>query len=126
MTQPTQEQLDALKRFQDKVGHHWKAELRVLWEQGYPQDFEDAGLLQQLRNNLGPRWLTAYRPGEKRVGFLQQQVVEGTTVKAFWGRPLWLLVDVAGNQLDTVQGLSKSDARRVAKNNRITLIEDVT
>lgn len=55
--EPTPQQLDALYRFRAANGGYWKAKLRDLWltERCPP-------LLQQVRNQLGPQWLSKWRP----------------------------------------------------------------
>lgn len=58
--EPTVEQWKALKAFAAKHGRCWKSELRNEWMnacQGI-DDFDQAGLLQQIRNQFGPRWLS--------------------------------------------------------------------
>lgn len=58
---PTQAQLQAAARFAAHHGRNWKHKLRSLWLDGVPRRYgvfgDDAALLQQLRNQLGPAWL---------------------------------------------------------------------
>lgn len=63
LTKPQQEALDA---FRDAKGRNWKAALRANWERAsYPGVSADhAAALQQVRNTLGPEWLTKYRAPE--------------------------------------------------------------
>ena len=61
---PTADQLAAVKAFAGKYGRNWKAALRFSWETGnYPfaPMANESALLQQLRNQFGPRWLNAFR-----------------------------------------------------------------
>ena len=54
---PTDVQWAALKRWAATWGRYWKAELSAAWFNGNYHGSEDDGLLQQVRNTLGPRWL---------------------------------------------------------------------
>lgn len=58
---PTQEQLQALVRFAAANGRRWKVILMGKWETGKDEREVDGGLLRQVRNNLGPTWLTRFR-----------------------------------------------------------------
>lgn len=49
---PTGEQLEALKAYAAEHGRTWKHQLWQEW-----QDGTDIGLLRQIRNEFGPRWL---------------------------------------------------------------------
>lgn len=66
LTKPQQEALDA---FREAKGRNWKAALRANWERArYPGVSADhAAALQQVRNTLGPEWLTKYRPEPTRI-----------------------------------------------------------
>jgi hypothetical protein len=59
--EPTPEQWEALKAFAAEHGRTWKAQLRDAWMTGqYPcvtRQADQDGLLQQVRNTFGPRWL---------------------------------------------------------------------
>jgi hypothetical protein len=58
--EPTSEQWEALKAFAAAHGRTWKATLRDAWYSGnypYTADENHGGLLQQVRNQFGPRWL---------------------------------------------------------------------
>lgn len=54
--EPTEEQLAALRQFKRINGMAWKLALKRLWltDRCPP-------ILQQVRNELGPKWLTAWR-----------------------------------------------------------------
>ncbi len=56
---PNAEQLQALRAFAAAHGRTWKAALRAEWMQACQgiSDPELQGLLQQVRNQLGPAWL---------------------------------------------------------------------
>ncbi|MVF24211.1 hypothetical protein EVC37_21760 [Methylocaldum sp. BRCS4] len=58
---PTEDQLNALKRWADKHGRTWKSKLRDAWISGDYGLFEDAPFLQQLRNQFGPTWLNRFK-----------------------------------------------------------------
>jgi hypothetical protein len=62
--EPTPEQLAALQRFAERHGRYWKSKLNYAWSTGR-YDWEarrtdDAALLQQVRNALGPSWLHVF------------------------------------------------------------------
>ncbi|AYK20418.1 hypothetical protein [Aeromonas veronii] len=67
LTKPQQEALDA---FREAKGRNWKSALRANWERAsYPGVSADhAAALQQVRNTLGPEWLTIPRPGAGSPG----------------------------------------------------------
>lgn len=50
--QPTTEQWEALKAYAAEHGRTWKYQLWQEWQEG-----TDSGLLRQVRNQFGPRWL---------------------------------------------------------------------
>ena len=50
--EPTPEQWDALVAYAREHGRTWKAQLLTDWRDG-----RDSGLLRQIRNSFGPRWL---------------------------------------------------------------------
>lgn len=56
--QPTSEQLEALQEFAAKYGRYWKDELRTQWLHGTDAHEPKGHLLRQVRNQLGPKWLT--------------------------------------------------------------------
>jgi len=61
---PTAEQIAAVKTFAAKHGRNWKMALRFAWSTGhypFPSIAPEPALLQQLRNDFGPRWLMAFR-----------------------------------------------------------------
>lgn len=53
----TPEQAQALAKFRDDHGRYWKRDLWEHWATGDYRGVEGAGLLQQVRNTLGPKWL---------------------------------------------------------------------
>ena len=56
--QPNQEQLAAVLAFAKKEGRTWKSTLTNCWlKAGYPGHQGYSHLLQQVRNQFGPRWL---------------------------------------------------------------------
>jgi hypothetical protein len=114
MTHPTQEQLDALEVFRAENGPAWKVKLLDGWQRAkYP------GHLQALRNQFGPAWLIAWKPGQTRVGWLRQ--VPNTGARAT--RPYHYEVqDADGHCMLTFP--SKVMARSVCPDNLITLLEE--
>jgi len=56
--QPTPEQLWALRDFAEKNGRNWKSILKDAWASGKDDQLANGGLLRQVRNELGPQWLT--------------------------------------------------------------------
>lgn len=59
--QPTQEQLTALRAFAQREGRNWKEALRDAWMTGRYPHHAQSGYLQQVRNQLGPRWLMNFK-----------------------------------------------------------------
>ena len=60
----TEEQLAALRTFADANGRAWRFNLSTAWSNGRYCDYNGAdeyGLLQQIRNTFGPRWLVRFR-----------------------------------------------------------------
>lgn len=56
---PTTEQIAALAAYQAEHGRNWKFKLCIEWMNG-----TTTGLLQEVRNQLGPNWLANYRPAK--------------------------------------------------------------
>ena len=56
----TADQTSALKRFAEKHGRTWKSKLKSAWANGTDSTMEDGALLRQVRNDLGPVWLTKF------------------------------------------------------------------
>jgi len=59
--QPTPEQLEALKAYATLHGRKWKHKLNLAWVYCDYEGFADSHLLQQIRNQFGPTWLTHFR-----------------------------------------------------------------
>lgn len=62
---PTEEQREALATFREKNGRTWKAKLNEAWSNGTYDKYgakDISGLLQQVRNELGPNWLQRMPP----------------------------------------------------------------
>ncbi len=58
---PTPEQLERLRSFATAYGINWKRALTDAWLAGLDERMQDGHLLRQVRNQLGPRWLEAFR-----------------------------------------------------------------
>jgi len=56
----TVEQLAALRRFSETYGYNWKARLKSFWASGKDDTLPDGALLRQIRNELGPKWLSRF------------------------------------------------------------------
>jgi hypothetical protein len=69
-TQPSAEQVGALRRFAKLHGRMWKGQLRLCWESAYypGASTRDATLLQQVRNLHGPSWLVRWKFPEEPTG----------------------------------------------------------
>lgn len=59
----TPEQREALRDFAKNNGRYWKQELNTAWFYGR-EPGPSSHLLRQIRNNLGPTWLTNFRLSE--------------------------------------------------------------
>lgn len=124
----TPEQLEALQAWRSVYGRGWKAEVRLAWETGDYHQSRHASALQQLRNELGPRWLIAYSPGDTRAGWLQPTKVEigaGARALNFRWVSAWKIVDAEGIDMFQPYSRTKSEARCFCQNNGITLIEEL-
>jgi hypothetical protein len=58
----TADEQAALRAWAGEHGRKWKAALRLAWETGNYGGSDHDAALQQLRNRLGPSWLTKHRP----------------------------------------------------------------
>ena len=58
--QPTAEQLARLQSFAAEHGRNWKSELLGMWLNGRDANQHDGHLLRQVRNQLGPSWLSRF------------------------------------------------------------------
>lgn len=59
--QPTEPQMEAIKRFAETHGRTWKSRLIDAWISGRDARLPDGGLLRQVRNQLGPQWLRGFK-----------------------------------------------------------------
>jgi hypothetical protein len=60
---PTEEQIEALKKFANANGRTWKSKLRQAWMSGIYCDYratDRVDLLLQIRNSFGPTWLDRF------------------------------------------------------------------
>ncbi|HTE40300.1 MAG TPA: hypothetical protein VK629_05705 [Steroidobacteraceae bacterium] len=53
---PNREQIIAVAQYARANGRYWKSKLLNDWANGNTE-----GLLQQVRNDFGPRWLKAFK-----------------------------------------------------------------
>jgi len=58
---PSDEQKAALAKFAAANGRTWKQALGHCWMTGIYSRSDDAGYLQQVRNQFGPSWLMRYK-----------------------------------------------------------------
>lgn len=58
--EPTAQQARALARFASRHGRQWKSKLKAAWTIGNDYAMPDGALLRQVRNELGPKWLSGY------------------------------------------------------------------
>jgi hypothetical protein len=59
----TDEQYQVLKDYAEAVGSEWKRQLSTDWMRAGTKVYEVReryGLLQQIRNRLGPKWLATF------------------------------------------------------------------
>lgn len=65
---PTAEQIEALKKFAEANGRTWKSKLNHCWMRAYYGDYPGAAershILQGIRNEFGPSWLSSFRLSE--------------------------------------------------------------
>lgn len=54
---PSSEQLEALRQYAAYHGRSWKSKLSIMWSTGDYIPAELDAPLQQIRNAFGPRWL---------------------------------------------------------------------
>ncbi len=59
LEQPNEYQLHALQQYANTHGGRWKSKLCLSWETGRDESLPNAGLLRQVRNEYGPRWLNS-------------------------------------------------------------------
>lgn len=125
MSTLTADQLLALQVWQTLQGRRWKENLRWAWETGN-YDVANVGVasaLQQLRNEYGPRWLIAYRPGDKQVGWLKPRHFEVAGANYHWVHG-WCIAHEDGTDMIQPYCRTKTEARQLARDLNITLIED--
>jgi hypothetical protein len=61
MTDPTSEELIALREYAERKGSDWKEQLEADWRHGREVNaISDGHLLRRVRNNFGPKWLINY------------------------------------------------------------------
>jgi hypothetical protein len=77
----TDDQRAAVAAFRDAKGREWKEELGLLWMSGqYARAGiarDQAALLQQVRNQLGPEWLMNVSPTDLASADIQVQRPRG-------------------------------------------------
>ena len=61
----TSDEFAAVVSFAKDRGRYWKADLRVAWETGIYRSYENAGVLQTIRNAFGPSWLVSFKLPKK-------------------------------------------------------------
>lgn len=106
-------------------GESWRAALRSLWTRGADDRHSHGAALRQLRNQFGPEWLDAYRPGDTQVGWLQRSQMEaGTGAPGFRWVSCWKIVNENGIDMVQPYDRTKNLARETARRLHITLLEE--
>lgn len=59
--QPTAQQIAALQSFAKANRRNWKQRLNYYWTIANYDDNGDTHILQQIRNEFGPTWLTRFK-----------------------------------------------------------------
>jgi len=59
-TQPTADQVEALRRYAAAHGRTWKAQLHQAWMTGQYDAGDYDSTLQCIRNQFGPSWLVRF------------------------------------------------------------------
>lgn len=57
----TSTQLNALRVYAQEHGRRWKSELNKAWMTGVYDSQDHSAVLQSIRNQFGPSWLTRFR-----------------------------------------------------------------
>ena len=122
----TPQQLAALKQFQAWHGRGWRAKLLTAWSAGLsPGDTDMAAALRQLRNQLGPIWLAKYQVGHEGVGWLARRRMEvGSGERGYRWVDAWAIVHQDGTDMIQPYMRRKGEARAVARDLNITLMEE--
>ena len=120
----THHQLAALAEFQRRNGRGWKYKLRFCWESGLWAAAAQMAPLQQLRNQLGPVWLNAYKTGDEQVGWLHPAMYEAPNGAEYGWRRGWKIAWPDGRDMIQPYCRTKTEARELARSLKITLIED--
>lgn len=115
MNRLTPEQQHALDTFRNLYSRRWRVELASAWAKGAEYQYPHGAYLRQIRNNFGPDWLAAYRPGDERVGYLRQVIATGPYIS-------WEIEAPDGGRMH-FDLPTKTEARRRAKMYKITLVE---
>lgn len=122
--------INALNRFALAYGHTWKKRLLTYWaeENELPARTtpRDAKLLMELRSFLSEDTVKSFKPleeGYRDVAILKKDRQERFNIHRAWFVNAWRLVNHNGKDLIQPWMRSKSEAREVAAEQRIYLIE---
>ena len=122
------DQINALNRFAKSNGRNWREPLLTGWHTGkaLPKtSAEDAALLQQLRNDSLPV-VHHFKPVKaefRHVAFLKEDIQERISVQRSWRAKAWRIVDAAGKDLFQPWCASRTEARQLAANFAVFLVE---
>ncbi len=122
--------INALNRFALAYGHTWKKRLLSYWaeEKELPARTtpRDAKLLLELRSFLSEATVKSFKPiegGYREVAFLKKDRQERFNIHRAWFVNAWRLVNHKGKDMIQPWMTSKSEAREVAAETRLYLIE---
>lgn len=95
-------QQEALDTFRASKGRNWKSALRANWERAsYPgMSVDHAAGLQQIRNSLGPEWLTKYRAPEPAAAAVQNEQPDDRVVVNGSGRAFAMMAAIEQREPD--------------------------
>lgn len=123
----TDGQLAILARIERTFKKQWRMRINFIWRTAmYPGGYslDEKAALQQLRNHLGPAWLKAYRPGDEQVGWLAAARYEVPYGGGYRWVNGWRIAHADGKDMIQPYVRTKTEARQLARDLKITLIED--
>lgn len=119
------EWIEAIQHMQRLYGRQWKHKVAFAWSASMsPRDPDTAAALRQMRNQLGPDWLAAYRPGDIGVGWVARGQIEVPHGGSYRTKSAWRITHQDGKDKIQPYFTNKGDMRATARHLGITLIED--